>query len=81
MKTCSTCRFRAAPRGLSAWSDDGDYLGETEHSTCTRILHGNGGDVKAPRVFSEPALVTDGSGYAARLVVLPSFGCSLHEDR
>jgi len=27
------------------------------------------------------AVVTDGSGYAARLCVLPTFGCNLHEPR
>jgi len=55
----------------------------TEHRTCARIIHGNS-HAKIDddqRVKTEPALVTDGSGYAARLVVLPTFGCVLHEER
>lgn len=81
MKTCATCRFMAAPRdAMSVWDDSQDDICETEHRTCVRILHGNGGDLKYRLAAAEPALVVDGSGYAARLVVLPTFGCMLHEE-
>jgi len=71
----------AAPRGLEFYEDNGaEFI--TGHRSCVRIIHGNG-DAKYDRGFAglapEPALVTDGSGYAARLIVLPTFGCTLHE--
>ena len=76
MKTCATCRFMAADRG-----EEGMRGGET-HSSCVRIIHGNScmGD-GYPNVKAEPAVVVDGSGYAARLCVLPTFGCVLHEEK
>lgn len=81
MNTCSTCRFMAAERGLEFFEDDGSER-VTGHRSCVRIIHGNG-EAKYDRGFErlapEPALVTDGSGYAARLIVLPTFGCTLHE--
>lgn len=74
MKTCSTCRFMAAER---------DDLVQSGHRTCVRIVHGNGcmTDKKKLNVVNQPAAVVDGSGYAARLVVLPTFGCVLHEGK
>ncbi len=82
--TCTTCRFMAAERddGLTFWDEDEER--STKHHSCVRIIHGNG-DAKYDKGYDglsvEPALVTDGSGYAARLIVLPSFGCVLHEPR
>lgn len=84
--TCATCRFfgaRAPLAHFSGFPDDrpDDFLGrESEHHYCARIIHGNAGGL-GPTVLQEPAVVTDGSGYAARLRVLPSFGCVLHEER
>ena len=44
--------------------------------------YGNGGyDGEFGPLRKQPAAVLDGSGYAARLVVLPTFGCALHEER
>lgn len=85
--TCATCRFFGARMGVEVWDDDydaGNGFGpgdtrETEHHACARIIHGNGGGVDFAKVNAEPAIVTDGSGYAARLRVLPTFGCALHE--
>ena len=69
---CSTCRFFAPePRGLQVYDPETDEDFETQHHTCVRVVHGNGDDVK----------VVDGSGYAARLLVLPNFGCILHEEK
>ncbi len=69
--SCRTCRFMAAPRSKG------------EHGTCVRIIHGNGDcetwDDRTADPDKELAYVTDGSGYSARLLVLPSFGCALHE--
>lgn len=93
-KHCATCRFFGARMGVEVWDDDHDNgwgagdVRETEHHPCSRIIHGNGGlptqhhayDNPFPFVNAEPAIVTDGSGYAARLRVLPSFGCVLHES-
>lgn len=72
MKTCDTCRFAAAPR-----------YPDTQYRSCVRILHGNGGDHDHLELHpdrEQRAIVVDGSGYAARLLVLPTFGCVLHED-
>lgn len=78
---CETCRFFArGTNGLEAWDEDsGDYVEIGFHS-CTRIIHGNDGK-RAHVLRRELAVVTDGSGYAAKLQVLPTFGCVLHEAR
>lgn len=83
MNRCETCRFMAEPRGRDFIGDEGQEDRSTEHRSCVRILHGNGDLQFEPYEKSarEPALVVDGSGYAARLIVLPSFGCTLHEPR
>lgn len=89
MKTCATCRFMAAERiyedsnasGFMTISVDGEAPYEervSQHRTCARIIHGNVSN--EPSVLTEPAVVVDGSGYAARLLVLPTFGCVLHEE-
>ncbi len=85
-KRCGTCRFFGSERGV--YVHDG---GESAHHSCVRIIHGNGypddpdpEDIDAQHtgdVMTELAVVTDGSGYAARLCVLPTFGCVLHEDK
>jgi len=73
--------------GIEIWDEDydagqGDGPGDTrptDHHACARIIHGNPGGIDFAKVNAEPAVVTDGSGYAARLRVLPTFGCLLHE--
>jgi hypothetical protein len=86
-KTCATCRFMGSSRGIEAWDDDADSpfgkgdTRETGHHTCTRVIHGNSGGRPFAAISAEPAVVTDGSGYAARLCVLPTFGCVLHEAK
>lgn len=82
MERCETCRFFAqAERGVDLYDQDECEMLETGHHSCLRILHGNSGDVPFGKAKEEPALVTDGSGYAARLCVLPTFGCVLHEPK
>lgn len=84
MKTCATCRFMAGPRadaGLDYWDEDACDMVSTEHRSCVRIIHGNATAETRRRAANEPAAVVDGSGYAARLIVLPTFGCVLHEER
>ena len=87
---CWVWTASCAARGYGIWQDgkgssDGesqDEDGESEHRYCARIEHGNGGTAKqAKRLASDPAVVSDGSGYAARLRVLPTFGCALHEAK
>lgn len=82
---CGTCRFMAETRDGIDFYEYEDETGTeektTEHHSCVRIIHGNG-NLKYEgfnRIAPEPAIVTDGSGYAARLLVLPTFGCVLHE--
>lgn len=78
---CETCRFMAADRGgLLLYDPKTDDWEPSNYHTCVRVIHGNAEPFRteAPDV---PALVVDGSGYAARLVVLPTFGCVLHEAK
>ena len=79
----------AAPReyegSARSYSDDEESTANVG-GTCTRIIHANGsweapsGSDPALWGSKQPAVVLDGSGYAARLVVLPHFGCTLWEE-
>lgn len=81
MPTCATCRFAGSPAPIYVSGEGTDWeLLESEHVRCTRIIHGNSGGVTC-EALREPAVVTDGSGYAASLRVLPTFGCILHEPK
>lgn len=81
MGRCGTCRFFGPENGIylsyEGGPDDGPAI--TAHHACVRIIHGNGS--RASTVATELAAVTDGSGYAAKLNVLPDFGCVLHEPK
>jgi hypothetical protein len=83
MKTCMTCAYWNA-NGISAFSNYGEEEGdedvESMHRRCLRILHGNSGSVPFDTIEHAPALVTDGSGYAASLYTLPTFVCALWEE-
>ena len=81
MNNCRTCKYFGSPMGVQVYAED--YLDdfETEHHACARIIHGNANMVSARKAAAELAIVTDGSGYAARLLVLPGFGCVLHEEK
>lgn len=57
------------------------YLHQLERHTCVRIIHGNKDAWLPVPSDAQPAIVVDGSGYAARLLVLPTFGCVLHEPK
>jgi hypothetical protein len=84
---CEHCRFFLPGHGLDCLDEhfhptDGppEYEPrETDHGACARIIHGNASGCYYSKVSNEPAIVTDGSGYAAQLRVLPSFGCVLFE--
>lgn len=87
MSTCETCRFMAAPRDDDFPRASGPMNGTAwVGGTCTRIIHANGSweppSDADPALWgpNQPAVVLDGSGYAARLVVLPTFGCNLWEE-
>ena len=80
MSTCSTCRFFGAKAYIEAWDEDADDYVKVPFHRCARIIHGNDGK-RAHVLRKENAVVTDGSGYAARLCVLPTFGCNLHEPK
>lgn len=69
MNKCMKCKYMAAPR----------FNGEK--STCTRIIHGNEDMAAEERSRGELAVVVDGSGYAARLLVSGDFGCVLWEKK
>ena len=71
-RNCGTCRHWSASEARVTE----DTPGISSHHRCIRILHGNG---SRPHVEGEPALIHDGSGYAATLWTLPTFGCALFE--
>lgn len=82
-KRCANCRFIGKEDPRTHYGDiaaDGGY-GEVEskHRRCVRILHGN--SEHGPSALTELAFVVDGSGYAATLVVLPTFSCALWEAK
>lgn len=84
MNQCKDCRFFGSLREIDAyWYDDEDNRHEatSEHHHCVRIIHGNGSGGRGQRLLTEPAVVTDGSGYSAMLRVLPTFGCALWEEK
>lgn len=80
-KTCATCRFLGDADPVARYSDEEPFEEFSEHRRCVRIIHGNRNMRPSNEVFAEPAVVTDGSGYAASLCVLPTFGCVLHEEK
>lgn len=92
MKTCATCRFMAADRyGFDGGPQSHNTCVRIIHGNG-RMDHPKPADgttygewrekqKEIPRRRVEPAAVLDGSGYAARLVVLPTFGCVLHEEK
>lgn len=65
---------------LDVYEPEDEDMHETTHHACLRIIHGNGG-AHYHAVKDEPALTADGSGYSARLIVLPTFSCALHEAK
>jgi hypothetical protein len=85
--SCATCRFwNRNGRNDEHMNWDSDANGGegesvvTAHRRCLRILHGNAGMTKDEAAAARDlALVTDGSGYAAALRTLPTFGCVLWE--
>jgi len=80
MGRCATCKFFGTQMGVESWDDDADDMIATGHHACARVIHGNGHRNKKSAA-NELAVVTDGSGYAARLQVMPAFGCVLHEEK
>jgi hypothetical protein len=79
VSACATCKHLGQPNGVYFWPEDGADDIESEHRECNRIPHGNGTVTR--ETLTAPAIVTDGSGYVAKLRVLPTFGCALHEGR
>lgn len=81
MNRCATCRFAAVERDVAYDYDKDPPFDEREivRHTCVRIIHGNKDTFCPEPSAAEPAMVVDGSGYAARLLVAPTFGCVLHE--
>lgn len=90
---CESCRFFLAldeesndgdgyiyGAAVTFWDSENERSESSKHGTCVRIIHGNK-DSRNESAIHEPAVVTDGSGYAAALRVLPSFGCVLWEEK
>jgi hypothetical protein len=81
--TCDSCKHFGEPDPLHAWVEleDDDEERASGHHECLRVLHGNAGGRETFERFEQPAVVVDGSGYVARLRVLPTFGCVLWESK
>lgn len=78
MSSCAQCRFWDR-NGFAheIYDEKNDYNGEeTPHRKCFAIIHGNGSGA-GEKMRAAPAAVLDGSGYAASLWTLPTFGCAL----
>lgn len=79
---CASCRF---------WNRNGEpysYTGNeaqnyeqmpTTKQKCLNVLHANNGHYDNVAAHQRPALVTDGSGYAASFWTAPEFGCTSFE--
>jgi hypothetical protein len=74
--TCATCRFQGT-QTRDRYDEDGNEI-PLPHRNCLRIIHGNKDETDTA---TWAAMVCDGSGYAASLWTLPTFGCSLWERR
>lgn len=67
MKTCATCKHMG-PRSVFSAS---------EHRVCNRI----DGDVRSKEIVGIDVSSDYGQVATAKLVVLPTFGCVLHEEK
>jgi hypothetical protein len=85
MSTCHDCRFWNR-NGVNVCHDDEEcdprptetnaqLPREGDRKRCLRILHFD----QYERTGQAPAVLTDGSGYAAALWTAADFGCSLFE--
>jgi hypothetical protein len=81
---CADCRFwnrkgdpweRRAREGET--EDEWGYRVPTKKQKCLRVLHANGS--REGEADDDPAIVTDGSGYAAAFWTEPTFGCTSFE--
>ena len=72
MNTCSTCLCWGS-RQPTLLDDEGADV-RSEHRGCVRIIHGNGyaPDGSMAGKLATPAMMFDGSGYAATLYTLPT---------
>lgn len=84
---CATCRFRGTEKQM--YDDAGERRGVALYP-CFAIEHtgradtGEDGTIDVATVvdsFEKKAVVVDGSGYAAQLLVRDDFGCVLHEPK
>ena len=80
MPTCNDCKFwnrKGDPH--IAYVEENDYAGvDMPQRKCLNIIHGNSYE-GAKEMATAPAAVLDGSGYAASLWTLPTFGCNAFE--
>lgn len=78
MSTCAECRFWGTQK-REFWREGADDYVQLPQRNCLKIIHGNGSPASAAE--TTPAYVADGSGYAATLFTLATFGCSLFETK
>lgn len=79
---CKTCRFWAVNGGTRESYDEEGMGTELPHRKCLKVIHGNYYASDTEKATAEtPAMVCDGSGYAASFWTLPNFGCTAWEKR
>lgn len=82
-QNCANCRFWSQANTIEGWDSDpveGDASSvELPHGKCFAIIHGNASGVS--NLSKTPAMVCDGSGYAATFWTLPTFSCALWVEK
>lgn len=84
MEKCVTCKFFGEANHLDDWNEKGESR-ETKHHICDKVIHINASSNWVNHGYNKGrddlAVVIDGEGYIAKLLVLPDFGCILHQPK
>lgn len=82
--SCSACKFwnrNGEPYSYHGTEEDDPDEIVTDKQKCLRVVHSNSNSRTRSDTRTDPAIVTDGSGYAASFWTEPSFACSSFERR
>lgn len=80
---CTNCKYLGAEKINEEWNDKKEIV-ENIHTgffACHRIIHGNYNSDSVRQDKKVLAVVVDGSGYSAQLLVRKEFGCNMFEPR
>ena len=79
---CADCRFwnrNGEPWQTTAVEENDWEPLRSDKQKCLNVLHANLYGAAAETAVAAPAIVTDGSGYAASFWTSPGFGCTSFE--